>query len=111
MYYWNAHAGNVGSLESFLADGLPPNLRRFGIETYTIDGEVVVDMLCRYENLESDLESARKTIGLREPLVLPNAKSGIRPPDTSFERVLAPECIDQIAKHCRDELEILSSLS
>lgn len=110
MYFWRTHSTDAGSIGSFLVDGLPRALRRFGIDIYTIDGEVVVDRLCRFDHLEQDLEEVRKTIGLPAPLKLPAAKTGIRPPGTPYQDVLSPGCIETVARHCDDELKILAAL-
>lgn len=110
MYFWRTRNSDTGSIDSFLADGMPRNLRRFGIDIYTIDGTVVVDRLCRFDHLEQDLEEVRKTIGLPSPLELPLAKTGIRPSGTPYQDVLSPGCIENVARYCDDELKILSAL-
>jgi hypothetical protein len=110
MYFWRTRSPDAGGIDSFLADGLPRSLRRLGIDIYTIDGEVVVDRLCRFDHLEQDLEEVRKTIGLPGPLDLPAAKTGIRPPGTPYQDVLSADCIESVARHCDDELNILAAL-
>jgi hypothetical protein len=47
-------------------------------DIYRIKGRVAVDMVCRYEQLATDLEVVRQRLGLPDPLELPRAKSGLR---------------------------------
>lgn len=44
-----------------------------------IEGRVAVDFVCRYENLNEDLETVWSRIGLEGPPGLPHAKGGNRP--------------------------------
>ena len=39
---------------------------------------MAVDRVCRYENLNTELEEVRVRVGLPEPLALPHAKAGHR---------------------------------
>ena len=55
------------------ADRLARNQRKI-----RIDGRVVVDQVCRFENLAEDLATVFERIGLPTPVCLPNAKSGFR---------------------------------
>ncbi len=55
------------------ADRLARNQRKI-----RIDGRVVVDHVCRFENLAEDLEAVYDRIGLPGPVCLPHAKSGFR---------------------------------
>lgn len=45
---------------------------------YTIDAQMAVDYVIRFENLQEDLIEALKRIGIETPLELPQAKVGIR---------------------------------
>ena len=58
---------------------------------YTIDDEVAVDFVGRYEHLEEDLETVRRRIGLPHPIELPRAKGGHRPNRRPPSEVLTPE--------------------
>lgn len=63
------------SFEQFLArskrKALVPNF-----EVYTIDGEVAVDFIGRYESIEEDFEKAMQAIGLAGTITLPRANVG-----------------------------------
>lgn len=59
----------------------PRRLRRInrrGWGLYTIHNRPVVDKVCRFENLDEDMEEVRLAIGLPKPLDLPFAKSDFR---------------------------------
>jgi hypothetical protein len=47
-------------------------------EIYSLDGDVCVDFLGRFENLEEDFRHALDAIGLKFEHELPRAKAGIR---------------------------------
>ncbi|WP_421726024.1 sulfotransferase family 2 domain-containing protein [Bauldia sp.] len=46
--------------------------------TYTINDEIVVDRVIRYENLDAELQAIRSELGIAEPVTLPSAKSHTR---------------------------------
>jgi len=52
-----------------------PNAHRI----YTIDGELAVDTVGRYERLAEDLAAALADIGIDTPVELPHAKAAVRP--------------------------------
>lgn len=62
------------AFEEFIEqDGL-----RSDFELYSVDGELAVDFLGRYEELEQDLASVGERIGITLAGMLPKAKSGYR---------------------------------
>lgn len=54
------------------------SLKRRGHDVYTIDNSVVVDRVCKYENLEGELERIQEILGVKGGLPLPNAKGAAR---------------------------------
>ena len=82
-------------------------LQRTSWGLYTIGGEVVVDELIRYENLESDLEGVRRHLGLPEPLSLPRAKGSFRTDHRTYREVLSNETCNRIAEVCGPEIELM----
>jgi hypothetical protein len=52
-----------------------PNAHRI----YTIDGELAVDTVGRYEHLREELAAVLTKLGIDRPVELPNAKASIRP--------------------------------
>ncbi len=58
-----------------LVPGNLPTAKR----VYTIDDQLVVDFLGRYETLADDLATAMRAVGITTPVDLPRAKSQVRP--------------------------------
>jgi hypothetical protein len=77
-YYWRCQTEPKPTFSEFIESETFLLLKRRGFEVYTIDGQIAVDKICRFENLGEDLESVRMQLGLPEPLNLPRAKSGFR---------------------------------
>jgi hypothetical protein len=73
-------------------------------DIYSIDGRIVVDHVCRYENLAQELEQMRLRVGLPEPLALPNAKSGHR--RGHYREVVNPRDAQVIARLFAQEIEL-----
>ncbi|WP_170984239.1 sulfotransferase family 2 domain-containing protein [Rhodoligotrophos defluvii] len=63
--------------ETFLARS--PRARVDNYEIYTIGGKLAVDFIGHYENLDEDLRTVMRAIGLPAPGELPFAKRGVRP--------------------------------
>ncbi len=107
-YYWRQ--GYVGfdlSLSEYIARSAgTPNLRGYGL--YTIDGEVAVDRVVRYENLADEMTDVANQIGLRGDIELPQAKGSHRHDRRHYSEVLTPEDRAIIERIYADELELLS---
>ena len=67
LYYWRCRSQPPPTISAFLDSDIPLNLKKKGIELYTIDGEIAVDRVCLYENLTEELETIRRTILLQFP--------------------------------------------
>lgn len=63
-------------------------LKKRGFNLYTIGGQIVVDKICRFENLSEDLEEIRRALELPEKLDLPRAKSRFRKDHRSYRDLL-----------------------
>jgi len=71
---------------------------------YTIDDEIVVDTIIRYEQLHEGLASLAHRVGLPPP-VLPHYKTGLRKP-TDVISGLTDRQIARIARLSRKEIEV-----
>lgn len=92
LYYWRCQQEPRPSISEFLDSGVPKVLKRRGYGVYTIDDEVAVDRVCRFENLEQELEQVcNQRLGLPEKLVLPRAKSGYRKDKRHYRELLDDE--------------------
>lgn len=107
MYYWVHRAEPRPTLDEFLASEKAWALMGRGYQLYTIDGEVAMDRLCRYENLADELEAARLDIGLPEPLDLGSANMKHRRDRRSYRDILTDAQRDRIAEMFREEIELL----
>ena len=74
---------------------------------YVIDGDVAVDHIVRYENLEAEIAGLGVQLGLDERLELPSSNSGWRKDRRSYQEVLGPAERDVIAERCSREIELL----
>jgi hypothetical protein len=106
-YYWHYRRGPQPSFSEVLDSPVIEILKRRGRQLYTINGEVAVDRICRYENLEQDLDEVRRTLGISEPLTLPRTKSSHRPDRRSYREVLGDEDRRKVEQLFADEIKAL----
>jgi len=105
MYYWYHRTEPRPSFSAFLESDIPLKLLARGRDLYTIDGEVVVDRICRYEDLEADLEQVRVEIGLPERLELGRANTKFRKDERSYREIISDTDRDRIVELFREEIE------
>lgn len=103
-YYWCHKDEPRPSISEFITSKKVLNLRRNGRGAYTIDDTIVVDKVCRFENLKEELEMARIRLGIPEPLNLPRAKSKYRKDKRRYEDILAEPDKDMISKIFNEEI-------
>ena len=89
LYFWRKTPESQVSISNFIDSGEPQRLKDKGYEIYTIDGEVVVDKVCKYENINEELEWVRRKVGIPEALELPRAKSGFRKDKRHYRDILS----------------------
>ena len=106
FYYWQYKTEPRPSISEVLESKKPLKLQRSGVNLYTIDGKVVVDKVCFYENLEADLEEVRLRCGLPEKLILPNAKASFRKDSRSYREILSKEQAEKISELLRQEIDL-----
>jgi len=105
MYYWRCRREPRPSISEFLESDLPILLKTRGIDLYRIDNEIVVDKICRYEDLAEELEGVRVKVGIPEPLELPRAKSNSRKDTRSYREILSEQEKMKIASLFAEEIE------
>lgn len=76
-------------------------------DMYSLDGQLAMDFVGRFEHLQADLEAAFERIGLDEPPVLPNTKTGIRKDRRSYRDLLTGPTRRRLEKDCAREIELL----
>jgi hypothetical protein len=74
-------------------------------DKYTIDDQVAVDVVGRYEHLEADLAAVLDRIGLDIPIDLPRDKGGVRPVEDGV--TYTPELDTWVAEHFHREIELM----
>jgi len=104
LYYWENKTEPRPSISEFLKTKQATWLKGGGIKLYSINGEIAVDMICLYENLEEDLEKIRIHCGFLGKLTLPNAKSSFRKDRRSYREVLDKEDAEKIRKLASKEI-------
>lgn len=70
---------------------------------YTIDDEIAVDHVARFENLPDELSYIAERIGLPEPITMAQAKTQWRP-DRS-DNVVDDKVIAKVREVCAREIE------
>jgi Sulfotransferase family len=95
-YYFDRLASKAMSLSEYVQSGAASNLA--GYNLYTIGGEIAVDKIYFYEDLENALKDLAERCGIAEPIVLPRAKAQFRPADTSYRMVLTKKDAEKIAQ-------------
>lgn len=88
-YYWNLYKGRISntSLHEFVMCN--KMISDFG--KYSINNEIAVDFIGKYENLEQDLEFVRDKLHLPDKIELPYAKSGIRKDYSPYQELFSEE--------------------
>ena len=103
-YYWNLRdAQQRGDFYDVLRALPEKELSSF--EIYSIDGEVAVDRVLRFERLGDELEEVRKQLGIPEPLELTRAKGSHRPETRHYSEILDARCRALIEGRCAREIE------
>jgi len=107
LYYWRCKSEPRPTIAEFIDSGALKRLKRKGHELYSINGQVAVDKVCRYENISAELEAIRTRLGIPDQLVLPNAKSRFRKDQRSYCDILDAQQQARIANLFSDEIELM----
>ena len=107
LYYWRCKKEPRPSIAEFIDSGALKRLKRKGLELYSIDGQIAVDKVCRFENIATELESIRTQLGITEKLELPRAKSRFRKDKRSYRDILDEEQRTSIASMFSDEIKLM----
>lgn len=107
LYYWAYTSEPRPTISEFIESNVPLKLKRKGFELYTINGQIAVDKICRFENLAEELEAIRTQLGIPEKLDLPRAKSRFRKDKKSYRDYFGEEEKRKIAEFFSDEISIL----
>jgi hypothetical protein len=107
LYHWRYRSRPKPPLAEFLSSDAPLlRLRQSGFELYTLDGEIAVDRICLYEDLQDGLEEVRIRLGLPAPLELPRANSTSRTDRRHYRELLDEEQRERIRRVFQPEIEL-----
>ncbi|MDT8408420.1 MAG: sulfotransferase family 2 domain-containing protein [Wenzhouxiangellaceae bacterium] len=107
MYYWRGSKSPQPELAQFLRSAEVPKLKRKGWGVYTIDGKVVADHVCRFEQLDIELDAISRRQILPTLPELPKAKSALRPEKQHYRQLLGPGERALVAERFADEIALL----
>lgn len=106
LYYWDFQSEPRPPISAFIRTDALQRLKHRGYQSYTIDGQIVVDKICRFEKLTEELEGVRQRLGLPEELILPRAKSRFRKAGVDYRSVFNEEDKMIIANLFADEIKL-----
>jgi hypothetical protein len=106
-YYHYCYRDEAGrpSFERFVNSDRRARLNNY--EIYSLVGDVAVDFVGRYENLEDDLKHALSQVGIDADLPLPRAKGDIRKDQRSYREYYTPETQHLIGAWYEPEIALL----
>ncbi len=81
-------------------------LNCYNYPTYTYQDEVIVDFVCKYENLKDDLLKVCNKIGIDFDSELPKAKSKYRPKQHHYSYYYNDKTRELIRNHFKKEIEL-----
>ena len=105
-YFWSTRKKDLSGLEYFLKS-IPKNLLS-DWDMYTVENEVVVDFVGRYENLIEDLKIVMKQIGLSTTIDLPHVKGNYRTDRRHYSKIINPKSQALIEQTCAAEIAMFS---
>ena len=100
-YYWSAKPPRP-EISEYLSSASHRRLSNW--DAYTINDQIAVDFVGRYERLDEDLATIGKKLGLPEALGLPRAKGSHRQNREHYSRVLNQQARARIEEVCAKEI-------
>jgi hypothetical protein len=107
LYYWRHRSEPRPSIADFVDSGQLKRLKKKGREVYSINNQVAVDRVCRFEDIVAELESVRTQLGITEHLELRQAKSNFRKDKRNYRDILALQQQEKIAELFSDEIKLM----
>ncbi|MEM6252385.1 MAG: sulfotransferase family 2 domain-containing protein [Cyanobacteria bacterium P01_D01_bin.156] len=102
-YFWNIERDGIHeNLDESLKNNNPNS--NFGI--YSINGQVVVDFVGKYENLMADFMTICQTLKIPFDGELPRAKSTSRKTKKHYSEILSSAQAEYIRQKCSQEVEL-----
>jgi hypothetical protein len=95
-YYWINQSEPRPSISEFIQSGKANTIK--GYDVYTIDGEIVVDRVCFYEQMNQELDWLVNVLRLPEKIELPKAKQEFREDKRNYKEILCDEDRNKISR-------------
>lgn len=105
LYYFACRTEPRMPFTDFVHSDALLTLKERGRELYCIDGQVVVDRICRFESLQEDLDDVCRELDLPCPLPLPHAKSGFRKDRSGYRALYSDADRERVYELFRPEIE------
>ena len=84
-YFWiTRNTENPPSFSEFIRKEKIHSMKKRGYENYTLDGNIIVDRVLKFENLQVELDSVAHKLGICETLLIPHTKHYIKPPRLNY---------------------------
>ena len=107
QYYWRHQQEPRPDMTSFIRGPQVQTLMRKGYLLYTRDDEVLVDHICRFENLELEMQLLSERLNLEEQLQLTRAKGTSRADKRHYRAIFSQKQADLIATIFSKEIALL----
>lgn len=115
QFYWKKEEYQLASFEEFWDRGLAGEVLEFSEtihtrEQYSLNGEIAVDKIYKYEEMKTALADLTEKFKLEKPLEMPSykAKGGHRSEKAHYRDLLSEEMADEIGKLCAPEIKLLN---
>lgn len=106
-YFHLYQSGEKPTIREYLERGYASVLRQRGFLSYTIDGELAVDHVGRFEAIPDELRRFLERIGVSDDLDLPRAKSSFRNDKRHYRELLTREEAQIVGEMFKDEVELM----
>ena len=107
QYYWRRAEGAPHTFTEFIDSRNLRSLKKKGVGLYTIDGEVVVDRVCLYENMAEELAYISDRLQLPGKLALPKSKSSSRKDKEHYRDMFNHTDREKVADLFAEEIKML----
>jgi len=106
LYYYLVGTTNLKlTFSEYIRQRNDPAVSNYPI--YTLHGQVAVDYLGRYENLDEDLATISGTLGFPEKLILPRTKANFRKDKRPYRELYGEEEVRIVSELCKKEIDLL----
>lgn len=103
LYFWRTReCESRPALLEFLCSKSARGLSNFGI--YSIDGEIAVDHVGLYEDMDSELERVAELLNLPEEIALPRTKGAVREDRRHYRDMMGHEERSIVERVCAREI-------